>query len=197
MYRVSAESNHSSMNEYTDYNDDNEESLNKSYNTAQSMISTANGASSSKAVLAALRALQDKIRRLEAERSQALDESVQLRHQLKNQEIESDHIKQKENLSAQKSLHEVRHSYDRLLAEKTEMETRLSRLEDKNRTSQNSSEELQNKIRSLEEQKHSSALQIKELEHQQSQIDVQIKHAQQKEKGNLVVVKNHFEIYNH
>lgn len=42
-------------------------------------------ASSSKAVLAALRALQDKIRRLEQERGAALDEAAQLRHQLQTQ----------------------------------------------------------------------------------------------------------------
>ena len=63
--------------------------LNKSYSTVRSNISavgsTATG--SSKAVLAALRALQDKIRRLESERAQALDENAELKQLIKQHEI--------------------------------------------------------------------------------------------------------------
>jgi septal ring factor EnvC (AmiA/AmiB activator) len=55
-------------------------------------------ASSSKAVLAALRALQDKIRRLESERALALDENAQLRHQIKNQEIETGMVRFRDRL---------------------------------------------------------------------------------------------------
>ena len=47
--------------------------VNRSFATVSSSAHTT--ASSSKAVLAALRALQDKIRRLAAERTQALDEA--------------------------------------------------------------------------------------------------------------------------
>ncbi len=183
MYRSNGDSNYGHLNDILEIQDDNNDDFNKSYNTAQSNASSNNGSSSSKAVLAALRALQDKIRRLEAERSQALDETVQLRHQLKNQEIEAEHSKQKDNLSAQKSLQDIRNAYERLLVEKSELEVKLSKLETHNRSSQNISEDLLSKIRTLEEEKHSSALRIKDLEHQQHQIDTQIKHAQQKEKG--------------
>lgn len=143
-----------------------------------------NASSSSKAVLAALRALQDKIRRLESERSQALDEATQLRHQLKNQEVEAEHAKQREQLTAQKSLQEVRAAYERLLTEKSELEVRLSKFEEKNKNAQIGVDELQSKIRILEEEKHAGNMKLKDLEHQRLQIENSIKMAQQKEEGN-------------
>ena len=98
-------------------------------------------------MLAALRALQDKIRRLESERTQALNDTAQLRQQIKNQEVESDHIKQKEHLASQKNLLEVRTAYDRILTEKTEAEIRLSKLEDRNRIEEEIARDLRAKIR--------------------------------------------------
>lgn len=182
MYRVSSDTNYNPLGDISENHDD----LERSYSSAIS-ASTNNASSSSKAVLAALRALQDKIRRLEIERSQALDESAQLKQQLKNQEAEAEHTKQKENLSAQKSLQEARHAYERLLSEKTELELRLGRLEDKNRTSHGISEDLQAKIKNYEEEKQAGAARIKELEHQHHQLDIQIRNAQQKEKGMLLL----------
>ena len=61
--------------------------LDSSYRSATSANSTSVNTSSSKAVLAALRALQDKIRRLESERSQALDEATDLRQKIKTLDI--------------------------------------------------------------------------------------------------------------
>lgn len=145
---------------------------------------TSTATSSSKAVLAALRALQDKIRRLETERSLALDESSQLKLQLKNQEIEAEHAKQKEQLMAQKSVQEMKTAYDRLLEEKSELEVKLARYEEKNRALQHQSDELSIKIRSIEEEKHRELLRLKEYEHEQFQLQQSIKIAQQKEKGN-------------
>eukprot|EP01036_Dinobryon_divergens_P031486 gene31488-40892_t len=95
--------------------------------------STSNN-SSSKAVLAALRALQDKIRRLEAERAQAVEESSQLKHQLKLQEIEFDHSRQKESLSSQKVLQEAKNSFEKVFTEKTDLEVRLVKLEERNKS---------------------------------------------------------------
>lgn len=146
-----------------------------------------NASSSSKAVLAALRALQDKIRRLESERSQALDEATQLRHQLKNQEVEAEHAKQREQLTAQKSLHEVRAAYERLLTDKSELEVRLSKFEEKNKHAQIGVDELQAKIRILEDEKHAGNMKLKDLEHQRLQIENSIKMAQQKEEGATIM----------
>ena len=162
---------------------DDDNTLNKSYGSAVSAASSsAASASSSKAVLAALRALQDKIRRLEVERTQAIDETTQLRHQLKNQEIEAEHIKQREMLNSQKSLQEARSAYDRLLGDKAELEVRLSKLEERNRHGQQTSDELQSKIKSLEDEKQNGLIKVKNLESQQSQLEAQIQHAQSKEK---------------
>lgn len=149
----------------------------------QSATSTNASASSSKAVLAALRALQDKIRRLEAERTQAMDETAQLRHQLKNQEVETEHLKQKESLVAQRSLHEARNAYDRLLTEKTELEMRVAKMEDRNQDVRHQSESFQERIRLLEDEKHRGQLKIKDLESQQLQHEMQISTAQRKEQG--------------
>jgi hypothetical protein len=156
---------------------------NKSFQSLSATSLTAgNTTSSSKAVLAALRALQDKIRRLESERSQALDEVAQLRMQLKNQEIEADHQRQRDLLSTQKNIQDAKVSQERLQQEKMELEIRLQRLEDKIRLSHQSSEELQTKIRVLEDEKHSANLKIRDLEHSHHQMEQQIKSAQIKEK---------------
>lgn len=145
--------------------------------------SSGSQASSSKAVLAALRALQDKIRRLESERSQALDECSQLRHQMKNQEIEAEHSKQRDQLASQKSQQEARNAYERLVHDKTELEQRLVKLEERNKANLATSEELQSKLRALEEEKQSNLFRVKDLETQQKQLEARIQQAEQKEKG--------------
>lgn len=186
MYRLGAESYSDSRNETPQRNGQEEKSLNRSYNGGTSSSPTNNAsASGSKAVLAALRALQDKIRRLESERAQALDDTVQLRHQLKTQEIESEHTKQRDNLASQKSLHEIRSAYERLLSEKTEVEIRLSKLEDRNRDEQQIADDLRTKILRIEDEKHDGLLGIKDLEGARSQIQEQLQLSQQKEKGNV------------
>jgi chromosome segregation ATPase len=176
MTNKSPEVNH--MGEHLDLST-NADLLDRSYGSTTGN----NASSSSKAVLAALRALQDKIRRLESERSQALDESTQLRHQLKNQEVETDHAKQREQLAAQKNLQEVKAAYERLLTDKTELEVRMTKLEERNKLAQQSADDLQTKIRMLEEEKHNGTMQIRDLEHQRIQFEAQIKAAQLKEEG--------------
>jgi len=168
-----------------DLNHEQENPLNRSYNSAisNSSIGQNASASSSKAVLAALRALQDKIRRLETERAQALDECAQLRHQLKNQEIETEHHRQRESLSAQKNLHDARSAYEKVLAEKTDLEVRLAKSEDRNREEQRLVEELRTKVRAVEEDRHHGQLANKDLEAEKAHMQSQIMHAQQKEKG--------------
>lgn len=141
---------------------------------------------SSKAVLNALKALQDKIRRLENERSQALDECSELKHQLKALEIETDHAKQKENLAIQRTIQESRVIYDKLQNEKVELELKLSRLEEKNRQEQQHATELQDKIRSLEDDKIQQLHKIKDLEGQIFQLESQVSDAQKFERGKLV-----------
>lgn len=165
-------------------NDSGDLNNNKSFNSLLSATSLAsNGSSSSKAVLAALRALQDKIRRLESERSLALDEVSQLKMQLKNQEVEFEHQKQKDQLASQKSLQDARSVNDKLLHDKTELEVKLSIIEEKNHQVLRQVEEYQLKTKHLEEEKHNSLARLKELEYEQLHLDQEIKHSQAKEKG--------------
>lgn len=163
---------------------DPEMKQNASFQSALSLSSSANAsASSSKAVLAALRALQDKIRRLEMERTQALDETGQLRHQLKNQEIEMEHAKQKDSLSAQRSIQDARNAYERLLTEKTDLEIKVARLEDRNRDVRMQSDDMQEKIRGLEQERHELQGRVRDLDSKQLQFDLQMQASQRKEKG--------------
>ena len=140
-------------------------------------------ASSSKAVLAALRALQDKIKRLESERTQALDETANLRQQIKNQEMEADNFKRRDSLASQKKLHEVQSAYDRSVTEKTESEIRLSNLEERNRIEDEIARDLRAKIRAVEDEKHNGLLVIKDMESERTRLQSQILHVQHKEKG--------------
>jgi len=162
---------------------DNLENNNKSFNSVLSASSiTSNGSSSSKAVLAALRALQDKIRRLESERSLALDEVGQLKLQIKNQELEFEHRKQQDHLNTQKSLQEARAVNDRLLYDKNELEVKSSIVEEKNILLQKQADEFQTKIKFLEEERQQISMKLKELEYHQAHLEQDIKQSQTKEK---------------
>jgi chromosome segregation ATPase len=172
------------MNKYLNKSVDEERDLGKS-SILRDLSSSSQG-SSSKAVLAALRALQDKISRLEAEKAQAQDETKQLRLQIQNQEIEFDHLKQKEKLNVQKSINEARNSYEQILSEKKDLEIRVSKLEERNRELRNHSEELLEKIRNLDNEKHQQEYRYKELESRYLHLEVQIDRAQQREKSKLI-----------
>ena len=78
---------------------------------------TGSSSSSSKAVLAALRALQDKIRRLETDRARAVEETETLRHRLQGFEVEAEQIRARGDAIAQRNIQEARNTYDRLIAE--------------------------------------------------------------------------------
>lgn len=140
-------------------------------------------ATSSKAVLSALRALQDKIRRLDAETMEATEEAAQLRIQIRNHEMESDRFKQRDTLASQKNLHEVRAAYERILTEKCETETRLLKLEERNRGEEKISTDLRAKISAVEDEKYSGLIIIKDLESRRSQLQSHILHSREKEKG--------------
>mmetsp|Transcript_9580 Transcript_9580/g.15922 ORF Transcript_9580/g.15922 Transcript_9580/m.15922 type:complete len:527 (+) Transcript_9580:72-1652(+) len=136
-----------------------------SFNSATSGISGFNhSASSSKAVLAALRALQDKIRRLETERAAALDEAAQLRSQLKSQEIESEHTKEKDILHNQKSLQEARLSYERVVTEKDDLEKSLQLLRSQNDQTQAHIHELRERNKELEDMRAAAEKRLGEVE---------------------------------
>lgn len=150
------------------------------YNTVDLLSSNNN---SSKAVLAALYSLQDKIKRLENERNMALNETIHLKTQIQQQEIETKHIKNRDNITIQKNLQDIRNTYDRNLLEKTEQEIRLANIEERNRIEKNISEELYIKIRELEDEKNKNLNYLKDLENDRNQLKNQIVHIQHNEKG--------------
>ena len=156
--------------------------------SSSSSISPSGAAgTSSKAVLSALRALQDKIRRLEAEKMEATEEAARLRIQIRNHEMESDRFKQRDALASQKNLHEVRTLYERILAEKCETEARLLKLEDRNRGEEKISADLRAKIRDVEDEKYSGLMIIKDLESRRTQLQNQVLHVREKEKGMILI----------
>jgi chromosome segregation ATPase len=157
--------------------------MNTSANSAISAVGLGSTASSSKAVLAALRALQDKIRRLEVEKTQALDDAAQLRSQLKAQEIETDHAKERDTLHQQKSLQEARIRYETVLAEKTDMEAKIYQLQQHNHNIEQELESVKAKNRTLEATHTSSADKLADLEDQITHLEKELQGSRQKEKG--------------
>ena len=179
--------NRLAANRYQNMSDDrtnfSQVNLNFASTAASNSLSMSGAPSSSKAVLGALRALQDKIKRLETEKTQALDETKQLRLQIQNQEIEFDHTKQKEKLILQKSLHEVKSSYDSVLSEKNELELRVAKLDERNKDLRLQSENLYDQIQHLENEKQQLEYQYKDLEAQYLQLQMQLDKARQREQG--------------
>jgi len=143
-------------------------------------------AGSSKAVLAALRALQDKIRRLEIERSQALEEASQLRQQVKHYEIEIEHTKQREALANQKVMAEATATKERLYTEKTELEIKLARSEDRAAEQARALGETEFKLRVLEDDKTKAKATLQEFEGRTRALEAQLAQAALKEKGACV-----------
>ena len=146
-----------------------------------STTSMHSSASSSKAVLAALRALQEKIRRLEAEKTQALDECQMLRSQKKAVEMDIEHERQKELVAKQKHDQDTRLGLDKLLSEKSELEHKLDILEDRRNSAMHNSEEMMLKIQALEEDKSSALTKLNELETLQRNLEKQFLGALERE----------------
>jgi myosin heavy subunit len=140
-------------------------------------------ASSSKAVLAALRALQDKIRRLESEKAQALDDAAQLRTQLKSLEIENDHTRERDALHSQKLLQDARMAYEKVLSEKTDMENRLRTLDKQLEKVTSDLNSAVNENKDLEVSKRSGSEKLQQLENQILEMELKLQESMQKEQG--------------
>ena len=165
---------------------DQETPFTPSFRGASSPNSYLQSGSSSKAVLAALRALQDKIRRVESEKAQILDENKQLKLKIQSHEIDFAHYKQKEKLNLHKNLSEIRNSYEIALVEKNELEDRLLKLDGKNKDMKEYSENLLEKIKAAEAEKHHFEFKYKDVQAKLLQLEVQHERSQQREKGDLI-----------
>jgi chromosome segregation ATPase len=158
--------------------------LNRSFNTVTSLNSSQHTtASSSKAVLAALRALQDKIRRLEAERSQALDEASDLRTKIKSFEIETEHSRQRDAMQSQRQVQEARVGYEKLFQEKKDLEERLIQVEERNRHDETQLRELSDQSGRLSETKSMSDMKLQDLTAKVETLESHLYSSQQREKG--------------
>jgi hypothetical protein len=133
---------------------------------------------SSKAVLAALRALQDKIRRIEGEKAAAVAEVHKIQLQMKNTQIENEMAKHQETLAWQKTLEELQASNDKLNAERKE----FLKLEDKIKEYESAIEEYQKTIRAMDSERHVALMKTKEIETKQSYFESQLKSYDMKEK---------------
>jgi chromosome segregation ATPase len=151
-----------------------------SYGNAPDAASAATQGSS-KAVLAALRALQDKIRRLEAERAQAVDECNHLRNQIRSQEVEAEHVKQRDTLNNQRSLLEAKSAYDRLTSEKKSMEHQLTDLLEKNRNSERLVDKMKDKIAMLEGENDGLESRKRDLDEEQEKAEALLEATQRRE----------------
>jgi len=137
---------------------------------------------SSKAVLAALRALQDKIRRLEAERAQAMDECTHLKNQIRSAEVEAEHIKQRDTLNSQRSLLEAKAAFDRLATEKTNLQMQCSELHEKNKQSERNMDNMRSRIFALEQERDSLLVKQDELNERQQEAEIELEKHQQNER---------------
>lgn len=101
-----------------------------SYATTQS----SSASKSSTAILSALRALQEKIKRLEKERADAIVENAALRQQNNEVQRHSELQRRKEGLEFQEQCVHIQSAYESLLAEKEAMESKLASSEEKRRS---------------------------------------------------------------
>jgi len=148
-----------------------------------SSASPASQGSSSKAVLAALRALQDKIRRLESDKVRADDETKHLRDQIQNKEAEFDYQKQREKMSLQRNLNETKINYEQAMAKKNQLEAHLQELEGINHELRSNTDELVATVQSLEDDKYQKDMTLKDLESKFLHLEMQMEVSQQRERG--------------
>ena len=122
--------------------------------------------SGSKAVLAALRALQDKIRRLDGERQAAVDECNGLKAQIKSMEIDFEHMKQRDSLLSNQALLEQRSAYDAMKAEKATQETEYLKLQERHREQSTEFARLKVQVDAGEEERGLLSTKVRALEKQ-------------------------------
>jgi len=144
--------------------------------------SPGSSSSSSKAVLAALRTLQDKIRRLETDRARAIEETEALRHRLAGHEVESEQTRARDEAISQRNIQDARSAYDRLLAEKSDLEVRIARAEDRKADMRRAADDIDAQVRALRLEKEAALAAIQDAESQQRHLDLQLSNAHLRER---------------
>lgn len=144
-------------------------------------VALCGNATSTKAVLSALRALQDKIRRLEAERQSAVDQCAQLRSKIQQVETDSQKYLDIEVHRAKELSAEQNSTIKQLTADKAGLELRLSRHEEERKALYRQIEHLRDRAAELELSQRASA--AKSVTHQTraTQLHDDLKLAEQRE----------------
>ena len=153
-----------------------------------SSASAAVGAGNSRAVLAALRALQDKIRRLEGDRDAATAEAQRLREELASQAARHDHSLRMAAIAQQERGAASRLAYERLAADKARTDAKLAKAEEQKaalvketEAGKASAETAESDFRKAEVKARSLRQRLEEVEAQLSQL----------KKGEFGVFMNH------
>jgi len=147
-----------------------------------SSMSMQTSQSGSKAVLAALRALQDKIRRLDSEKNTSIDECNQLKAQIKSMEIDFEHLKQRESLINTQAMLEAKSSYDSLKAEKAIQEADYFKMQDAVKEATTNFNRVKLQLESTESERSALTLRCNKLEVQCTEQDEILQAAHNKER---------------
>mmetsp|Transcript_38177 Transcript_38177/g.50296 ORF Transcript_38177/g.50296 Transcript_38177/m.50296 type:complete len:659 (-) Transcript_38177:43-2019(-) len=145
-----------------------------------SMMNTSTN--TSKAVLSALRALQDKIRRLEGERAKAIDECSRLQERLQQVEVESNHLRQVDAISAQEKASAARLAYERLMAEKNQVDVRLAKAEEQKKALARDADAQRDRAHQAEVGHRTAESQVVSLETRVAELEAEVRDFQRREK---------------
>ena len=80
-------------------------------------------------------------------------------------------------------MNEARHSNDVLQTEKSEIEFRMRKYEERYKQEHRAFEELQDKFKLVEQERQSTLYQLKDITHQKDQLEVIFDNVQRREKG--------------
>jgi hypothetical protein len=131
---------------------------------SQSLGSTVPGAHSSKAVLSALRALQEKIRRLESERGDLLDECVGLKSQLRQQQYKHEHESTKLRTDYENIERSSRSFYESTALEKNELTRLVVKHEEEKKAMEKEAQYIKENAQRGEEERREASTRVKVLE---------------------------------
>eukprot|EP00611_Tribonema_gayanum_P022316 TRINITY_DN4456_c0_g5_i1.p1 TRINITY_DN4456_c0_g5~~TRINITY_DN4456_c0_g5_i1.p1 ORF type:complete len:636 (+),score=211.78 TRINITY_DN4456_c0_g5_i1:211-2118(+) len=139
------------------------------------------GSSSSQAVLSALRSLQEKIRRLEADRDAALEEAADTRAQLSRQQAEHEQAQRLASAAAQERLTTQRLAFERLVADRAADDVKLSKAEEKKEALVREREAAHARAREAEAGRHAAEARAAAIKAQAAALQEELARAQEQQ----------------
>jgi hypothetical protein len=147
------------------------------------------GAHSSKAVLSALRALQEKIRRLESERGDLLDECVGLKSQLRQQQFKHEQESSKLRLDYENIERSSRSFYESTALEKNELTRLVVRHEEEKKALEKEAQYIKENAQCGEEERRESSTRVKVLEKRIAHLEQDLRDSA--ERANTTTLVHH------